>query len=149
MELGLRVPIGWLRVLFSFLGVCILLITFPKQAGGFPGNIIFLALRPRFFIEHDITNKSLWTEEGLFWYRTHGNGEQQHRKELLFASFKGSLVIFSLHSFSFNNVLPSWSWASLFHVKSVFPSAFMIALETFSCWTEMDFTLGEEHFRTP
>lgn len=31
-----------------------------------------------------------------------------------------------------------------FHLKLLFPSAFMTALEKFSCWTRMDFTLWKE-----
>ena len=79
------------------------MITSPKQAGGFPGDIYLLGTETQ-NTEPDAANPSPWTEEGLLLYTVHGNGEQQHSRELLFASFEGSLIIFPLYSFPLNNV---------------------------------------------
>lgn len=104
--------VGFFFFHFSFLffyfvdslGVYIPWTSSPKEAETLKVIFLFLALKPS--ISSDAINQSPWTKVDGLSYRVHRNG-RSGMGELLAASFKGSLIIFSLHSYSLTNVLRS------------------------------------------
>ena len=130
------------------LGVHIVSVTSPETAWDFQGDICLLGTETG-CPECDAINQSPGLRR-MFCYTECTETGRRKVGELLFASFKSTLIISPYILFPLIMCFVRWSWAFLFHLKSVFPPVFRTALGKFSCKTIDGFhIMKEERKATP